>query len=94
MVENIRATLLRQAMFAEFEKIVHEKIESGTMLSAEDLNEIYLDLNKKYFGENVEVDDKIKYEWARIPHFYSCFYVYKYATGISSAIAIASKILN
>ena len=94
MVENIRATLFRQAMFAEFEKIVHEKIESGTMLSAEDLNEIYLDLNKKYFGENVEVDDKIKYEWARIPHFYSCFYVYKYATGISSAIAIASKILN
>ena len=94
MVENIRATLFRQAMFAEFEKMVHEKIESGTMLSAEDLNEIYLDLNKKYFGENVEVDDKIKYEWARIPHFYSCFYVYKYATGISSAIAIASKILN
>ena len=94
MVENIRATLFRQAMFAEFEKIVHEKIESGTMLSAEDLNEIYLDLNKKYFGENVEVDDKIKYEWARIPHFYSCFYVYKYAAGISSAIAIASKILR
>lgn len=94
MLEMIRATLFRQAMFAEFEKIVHEKIEEGQMLSAEDLNNIYYNLNKKYFGDSVEVDEKIKYEWARIPHFYSCFYVYKYATGISAAIAIASKILD
>ena len=94
MLEMVRATLFRQAMFAEFEKIVHQKIEEGQMLSAEDLNNIYYNLNKKYFGDSVEVDEKIKYEWARIPHFYSCFYVYKYATGISAAIAIASKILD
>lgn len=94
MLEMIRATLFRQAMFAEFEKIVHEKVEEGQMLSAEDLNKIHYDLNKKYFGDSIEVDEKIKYEWARIPHFYTCFYVYKYATGISAAIAIASKILS
>lgn len=94
MLEMVRATLFGQAMFAEFEKIVHQKIEEGQMLSAEDLNNIYYNLNKKYFGDSVEVDEKIKYEWARIPHFYSCFYVYKYATGISAAIAIASKILD
>ncbi len=94
MLEMIRATLFRQTMFAEFEKIVHAKIEEGQMLSAEDLNNIHYDLNKKYFGSSIEVDENIKYEWARIPHFYSCFYVYKYATGISAAIAIVSKILN
>ena len=64
------------------------------MLSAEDLNNIYYELNVKYFGESIIIDDDIKYEWARIPHFYSCFYVYTYATGISSAISIASKILS
>lgn len=94
LLENIRATLFRQAMFAEFEKIVHEKIEKGEMLSSEDLNNIYYELNVKYFGESIIIDDDIKYEWARIPHFYSCFYVYKYSTGISSAIAIASKIIS
>lgn len=94
MLEMIRATLYRQAMFAEFEKNVFEKIDNGEMISAEDLNTIHYDLNKKYFGSDVEVDEEIKYEWARIPHFYNCFYVYKYATGITSAIAIASKILE
>ena len=94
LLEMIRATFFRQAMFAEFEKIVHEKIEDGIMLSSDDLNDIYYKLNKKYFGEAVEVDEQIKYEWARIPHFYSDFYVYKYATGVSAAIAIATKILN
>ena len=94
LLEMIRATLFRQAMFAEFEKQVHEKIENGEILSAEDLENIYYELNKKYFGEDVVIDEKIKYEWLRIPHFYSCFYVYKYSTGISSAIAIASKILK
>lgn len=94
LLEMIRATFFRQAMFAEFEKIVHEKIESEIMLSSEDLNDIYYKLNKKYFGPNVEIDEQIKYEWARIPHFYSDFYVYKYATGVSAAIAIATKILN
>ena len=94
LVEMIRATFFRQAMFAEFEKIVHEKIENDIMLSSDDLNDIYYKLNQKYFGEAVKIDEQIKYEWARIPHFYSDFYVYKYATGISAAIAIATKILN
>lgn len=94
LIEMIRATFFRQAMFAEFEKIVHEKIEAGTMLSSEDLNDIYYKLNQKYFGPEVVIDEQIKYEWARIPHFYSDFYVYKYATGVSAAIAIATKILD
>lgn len=94
LLEMIRATFFRQAMFAEFEKIVHDKVEAGTMLSAEDLNDIYYGLNKKYFGEDIIIDEQIKYEWARIPHFYSDFYVYKYATGVSAAICIATKILE
>lgn len=93
-LDKLRATLIRQTMFAEFEKIVHEKIEEDAQLTSNKLCDIYLELNKKYFGENVVVDEEIKYEWARIPHFYSCFYVYKYATGISAAIAIAKKILS
>ncbi len=94
LLEMIRATFFRQAMFAEFEKIVHEKIENKENLSSEDLNSIYYKLNKKYFGEEVFIDEQIKYEWARIPHFYSDFYVYKYSTGVSAAIAIATKIIN
>lgn len=94
LIEMIRATFFRQSMFAEFEKIIHEKIENDEFLSSEDLNSIYYNLNKKYFGDDVEIDDEIKYEWARIPHFYSDFYVYKYATGISSAICIVKNILE
>lgn len=94
LLEMIRATFYRQSMFAEFEKIVHEMIENSEILSSEDLNNIYYELNEKYFGENIFIDQEIKYEWARIPHFYSDFYVYKYATGISAAICIATKILN
>ena len=94
LLEMIRATFYRQSMFAEFEKILHEKIEKGEMLSAENLNNIYYDLNVKYFGNDITIDKEIQYEWARIPHFYSDFYVYKYATGISAAICIATKILN
>ncbi|MBR3697717.1 MAG: oligoendopeptidase F [Clostridia bacterium] len=93
-LDTIRATLFRQTMFAEFEMEVHEKIENGESLTSEDLNNIYLNLVKKYFGKDVEIDDTIKYEWARIPHFYRCFYVYKYATGITSGVAIATKILE
>lgn len=94
LLEMIRATLFRQAMFAEFEKRVHDKTENNVMLSADDLNDIYYKLNQKYFGNDVDVDEQIKYEWARIPHFYSDFYVYKYCTGVSAAISIASKIIN
>ncbi len=94
LLEMIRATFFRQAMFAEFEKSVHEKIEEGKSLSSEDLNNIYYELNKKYFGNDIQIDEQIKYEWARIPHFYSVFYVYKYATGISAAISIVKNILE
>ena len=93
LLEMIRATFFRQTMFAEFEKKVHESIEKGKMLSAQDLNKIYYQLNEDYFGKEVVIDKEIQYEWERIPHFYTPFYVYKYATGISAAITIASNIL-
>ena len=93
LLEMIRATLFRQAMFAEFEKNVHEKIENRNVLSSEDLSEIYYELNEEYFGKDCIIDEQIKYEWARIPHFYTPFYVYKYATGVSAAIIIATNIL-
>ncbi len=94
LLEMIRATFYRQSMFAEFEKYVHENIENGKMMSADDLNNIYYKLNEKYFGQDIFMDSYIQYEWARIPHFYSDFYVYKYSTGISAAICIATKLLN
>ena len=94
LLEMIRATLFRQAMFAEFEKDVHQKIEGGTILSSDDLSDMYYRLNVKYFGKDCVIDEQIKYEWARIPHFYTPFYVYKYATGISAAIIIANNILS
>ena len=81
-------------MFAEFEKIAHAKSEAGEPLTAETLCKIYYDLNKQYFGEDIVVDEAIAMEWARIPHFYTPFYVYQYSTGFSAAIAISSKILN
>lgn len=94
LLEMIRATLFRQAMFAEFEKSVHERIENGEVLSSDDLSEIYYKLNVEYFGKDCVIDEQIKYEWARIPHFYTPFYVYKYATGVSVAIIIATNILS
>ena len=94
LMEMFRATFFRQSMFAEFERIVHSKVEAGEMLTSDDLNTIYYDLNKEYFGKDVVVDEEIKYEWARIPHFYTPFYVYKYATGVSAAIIIAKNILE
>lgn len=93
-LDMIRATLFRQAMFAEFEKDVHEKISNNENLASSDLNNIYFELVKKYFGNTTICDDDIQYEWARIPHFYSNFYVYKYATGITSAIVIAKNIME
>ncbi len=93
-LEEFRTTLFRQTMFAEFEDITHKAIESGQVLTAEWMCEQYEALNAKYYGPAVEKDDTIKYEWARIPHFYNAFYVYKYATGYSAATAISNKILN
>ena len=94
MMELFKGTIYRQVMFAEFEKITHAKKENGEILTYELLNNIYYDLNKKYFGDGVYVDDEIKYEWSRIPHFYYDFYVYKYAIGLSSACYIVEGILN
>lgn len=93
-LDMIRATLIRQAMFAEFEKTIHSRIETGESLTSDNLNDVYFELVKKYFGDSCIINEEIKYEWARIPHFYRCFYVYKYSTGITSAIVIASKILS
>lgn len=92
-LEQFRGTLYRQTMFAEFEKITHEMAENGEALTAESLCEVYYNLNKKYFGENIHIDAEIVMEWARIPHFYTPFYVYQYATGFSAAIAISKAIL-
>jgi oligoendopeptidase F len=93
-LDMLRTTMYRQAMFAEFEAISHEMQESGVPLTSVALSEKYLELNKMYYGPYVNHNEEIKYEWARIPHFYNAFYVYKYATGIISAVCIAEKILR
>ncbi len=94
LLENFRTTLIRQTMFAEFELKIHDLEESGEVLTEELLSQTYLELNKKYFTDAAISDDLIKLEWARIPHFYTSFYVYKYATGIATACRIVSDILN
>ncbi len=93
LMEMIRTTLFRQTQFAEFEEKVHAMTEKGEPLNKDNMSKIYLALNKKYYGKAV-TGGEIKYEWARIPHFYRAFYVYKYATGIISALAIADRILT
>lgn len=93
-LEQFRGTIFRQTMFAEFERDIHSHVESGGALTAEFMCDHYLELNKKYFGPDVIIDDAIKYEWARIPHMYYNFYVYQYATGFSAAIALSDKILS
>ncbi|MCM1043137.1 MAG: oligoendopeptidase F [Corallococcus sp.] len=93
-LDMLRTTMYRQAMFAEFEAISHDLVEKGQPLTAQVMCEKYLELNKMYYGPAVNHNDEIKYEWARIPHFYNAFYVYKYATGIISAVCIAQKILS
>ncbi|AKA68657.1 oligoendopeptidase F [Clostridium scatologenes] len=93
-LEQIRTTVFRQVMFAEFEKITHESIESGTPLTGEDLCKIWRNLNKKYFGLDMVMDEEIDMEWSRIPHFYSDFYVYQYATGYAAAHSFANAILK
>src|SRR5699024_8546223 len=93
-LEGFRATVFRQTMFAEFEHDIHLRDQEGEPLTAESLTEIYYDLNKKYFGDDVTVDEKIGLEWARIPHFYYNYYVYQYATGFAAATALSEQILE
>ncbi|MGN0383059.1 MAG: oligoendopeptidase F [Eubacterium sp.] len=93
-LEQFKGTLYRQTMFAEFEKITHEKAGNGETLTAEELCEIYYNLNVEYFGKDMVVDKEISMEWARIPHFYNPFYVYQYATGMSAAIALSKNIME
>lgn len=93
-LEQFRGTLFRQTMFAEFENIVHKMVDDGEPLNGEELCKIYYGLNEKYFGKDIVIDKEIEMEWARIPHFYSSFYVYQYATGFSAAIALSNKIMN
>lgn len=92
--DQFRTTVFRQTMFAEFEKIVHERTEAGESLTPQELSKIYYDLNKLYYGPGMVVDQDIEMEWARIPHFYTSFYVYKYATGFSAATSFSKQILD
>ncbi|MEQ8235594.1 MAG: oligoendopeptidase F [Syntrophomonadaceae bacterium] len=93
-LEQFRGTVFRQTMFAEFEKIVHARAEAGEALTPDILNQIYRELNRLYYGPDIVLDPEIEWEWARIPHFYSSFYVYKYATGFSTATALKEQILR
>lgn len=93
-LEQIRTTVFRQLMFAEFELYTHESLEKGIPLTAEDYNKAWHDLNVKYFGDKIVVDEEIDVEWSRIPHFYTDFYVYQYATGYAAASTFAKSILD
>lgn len=94
LLSTARATILRQTMFSEFEEFAHNQVEQDLPISKDILNNFYFELNKKYFGDKVEVLDEVAFEWSRIPHFFSSFYVYKYATGLICALSIVSKILQ
>ncbi len=93
VAERFRTTLFRQTLFAEFELRIHETVEQNEALTAQKMSEIYLDINRAYYGAEVEVDEVAAIEWARIPHFYYGYYVYQYATGISAAQSLAKQIL-
>lgn len=93
-LEGVKNTVFRQTMFAEFEWIIHTRIENGEPVTSESLCDVYGDLLKLYFGDGVEVDSYMRWEWARVPHFYSSFYVYKYATGFCAATRISRQIFN
>lgn len=93
-LEQFKGTLYRQTMFAEFERKVHQMVKDGEALTASNLCQIYYELNQLYFGKNIVIDREIEMEWARIPHFYTPFYVYQYATGFSAAIALSKNILE
>jgi oligoendopeptidase F len=94
MLEGFRGTVFRQTMFAEFEQLIHKEAAAGEALTPELMTELYYDLNVKYFGEDVSIDQEIGLEWARIPHFYMNFYVYQYATGFSAAASLSKQILG
>ncbi len=93
-LDDFKGTIFRQVMFAEFEMLAHRRMEAGEALSASDLNEMYYKLNETYFGPDMTVDREIEREWSRIPHFYTPFYVYQYATGFAAAAALAQRILD
>jgi len=93
-LDKFKGTVYRQTMFAEFEMIIHDKMQNNESLTTDSICDIYYNLNKLYYGDGVVSDDLIRYEWSRVPHFYTSFYVYKYATGFSAALAIASDILQ
>lgn len=93
-LESVKGSIYRQTMFAEFEKTIYEKEGNNEVLTEEELSNIYYDLNKKYYGDDVTYDDEIRYEWMRIPHFYYNFYVYQYATGLTAAFFIAKDLFN
>lgn len=93
-LDMFRTTLFRQTMFAEFEKYAHDEYEQGRPLTAENMSAKYYELNKAYYGSGVVHDKDIEIEWARIPHFYNAFYVYKYATGLTTAVNIVNKLLT
>ncbi|NBD26048.1 oligoendopeptidase F [Paenibacillus glycinis] len=92
--DQFRTTVFRQTMFAEFEKLIHERAEEGESLTPQDFSKIYYDLNKLYYGDGMVIDKDIEMEWARIPHFYTSFYVFKYATGFSAATSFSKQILE
>lgn len=91
-IEDIRGTIFRQTMFAEFELLIHEKIENNQPLTPKLLKDEYLAINQRYFGPKVQIDEAAQMEWARIPHFYYNFYVYQYATGLSAALALSERV--
>jgi len=93
-LEGFRGTVFRQTMFAEFEHMMHEMDRNGEAITADSLTKKYYELNKRYFGSEMVIDEQIGLEWARIPHFYYNYYVYQYATGYSAAVALSSQILE
>lgn len=93
-LEEFRLTVFRQTLFSEFEWLSHQKVEQGESLTAETICALYLDLLRRYFGPDVVIDDYMKWEWARIPHFYNAYYVFQYATGFSAAVVLSRKILK
>lgn len=93
-LDGFRTTLFRQAQFAEFEHIAHRKMQKGEPVTKDVLNELWYELNVQYYGPDMRVDDEISYEWMRIPHFYTPYYVYQYSTGYSAAVAFSKKILE